>query len=98
MGRALEVSPLEICAAVVTANHFHQLLVVKSQHELSRYMQHFLGNLSKEVDRLRGRRGSLWERRYDSVIVSHFSNASPSGTPTGFDDRAQGKRVARHPG
>ena len=34
MGRALQVSPLEICSAVVMGNHLHQLLVVRTQQDL----------------------------------------------------------------
>ena len=71
MGRALEVSPLELCGAVFLANHMHLLVVVHEQQELSRYMHHLGGNLSKEVGRIRGWRGSMWERRYDGIVVSH---------------------------
>lgn len=71
MGRALEVSPLELCSAVWLANHFHLLCVVHDQQELSRFMQHLAGNISKEVGgRIRKWRGSFWERRYDGIVVS----------------------------
>ncbi len=40
IGRALEVSPVELCSAVWTANHYHCLLVVRDQQELSRFMHH----------------------------------------------------------
>ena len=70
MGRALEVSPLEVCVVVVLGNHVHQLLVVHTQQELTRYMQHFGCNLTKEVNRLRRRTGSMWSRRYDAIVVS----------------------------
>ena len=33
MGRALEVSPLELCSAIWTANHYHCLLVVHDQQQ-----------------------------------------------------------------
>ncbi len=70
MGRALEVSPrLELCSAVVAGNHYHLLAVVHEQQDLSRFMAHFACNLSKEVGRLRGWRGPLWERRYDAIVV-----------------------------
>ena len=71
MGRALEVSPLDLCGAVVLANHAHWLVVVKRQQQLSRFMQHLAGNLSKEIGgRLRKWQGSFWERRYDGIVVS----------------------------
>ncbi|MCP3958457.1 MAG: hypothetical protein GY719_11440 [bacterium] len=71
MGRALENSPLELCGAVVLANHAHLLLVVHRQQELSRFMQHLSCNLSKEIGgRIRNWRGCFWERRYDGIVVS----------------------------
>ncbi len=69
MGRALEVSPLDLCSAIVASNHLHLLCVVHEQQALSRFMAHFACNLSKEIDRLRGWRGSMWERRYDAIVV-----------------------------
>ncbi len=71
MGRALEVSPLELCSTVWTANHVHHLLVVHEQQQLSRFMQHLGGNISKEIGgRIRNWRGSFWERRFDQIVVS----------------------------
>ncbi len=71
MGRALEVSPLELCSAVWVANHFHLIAVVHEQQELSRFMQHLACNISKEVGgRIRDWRGSFWERRYDGIVIS----------------------------
>ena len=76
MGRALEVSPLELCSAVWTANHYHLLCVVHDQQELSRFMHHLGCNISKEIGgRIRKLRGSFWERRYDGIVVSHEPEA-----------------------
>ena len=70
MGRALEVSPLELCGAVFLANHAHVLAVVHEQQDLSRFMHHLAGNLSKEVNRIRQRTGPMWARRYNGIVVS----------------------------
>ena len=71
IGRGLEISPrLELCSAIFTGNHYHALLVVYEQLDLSRFMAHLGCNLSKEIGRLRGWRGALWERRYDAIVVS----------------------------
>jgi Transposase IS200 like len=71
IGRALEVSPLDLCGAVVAGNHLHCLAVVHEQQQLSRFMHHLGGNLSKEIGgRIRQWRGSFWERRYDAIVVS----------------------------
>ncbi len=53
------------------ANHVHCLVVVHDQQQLSRFMQHLAGNISKEIGgRLRDWRGAFWERRYDGIVVS----------------------------
>ncbi len=69
IGRALEVSPLDLCSAIVSGNHYHLLCVVHEQQTLSRFMAHYACNLSKEIGRLRGWRGAIWERRYDAIVV-----------------------------
>ncbi len=55
IGRALEVSPLDLCSAIVSGNHYHLLCVVHEQQALSRFMAHYACNLSKEIGRLRPR-------------------------------------------
>lgn len=70
IGRALQVSPLELSAAVFLANHFHLLAVVHEQQELSRFMHHVGCNLSKEIGRIRQRTGPMWARRYTGIVVS----------------------------
>ncbi|MEM7354133.1 MAG: transposase [Acidobacteriota bacterium] len=70
LGRAMEVSPVELCGCVVMANHWHVLLAVRDQQQLSRFMHHFAGNASKTVGNLRGWKGTLWQRRYDGIVVS----------------------------
>ncbi len=105
MGRALEISPLDLCSAIVSGNHFHLLAVVHEQQELSRFMAHFNCNLSKKIGRLRGWRGAMWERRYDAIVVgreaewarlryslSHGVKESLVGSPL----RWPGIHAARH--
>jgi len=70
LGRSLEISPVEIVAICCMSNHYHALLVADDQQQLSRFMQHFQSNLSREVARLVGWKGPLWSRRYDGIVVS----------------------------
>jgi hypothetical protein len=70
LGRALEVSPVELCGCAFLGTHFHLLVGVHEQRDLSRFMQHFMCNTSKEVGRLHGWSGSLWARRFDGIRVS----------------------------
>ena len=70
LGRALEVSPLQICAIFCASNHYHALLVVDDQQSLSRFMAHYQANLAKEAGRLVAWSGKVWSRRYDGIVVS----------------------------
>jgi len=70
LGRSLEISPVEIVALSCLSNHYHALLVVDDQQQLTRFMQHFQSNLAREIGRLVGWRGPLWSRRYDGIVVS----------------------------
>ena len=70
IGRALEVSPVELCGAVFMSNHYHLLVTVQEQQDVSRLMQHMGANLTKEVNRIRQRTGPMWARRYSCIVVS----------------------------
>ncbi|MCP4573827.1 MAG: hypothetical protein GY838_15830, partial [bacterium] len=70
LGRSLEISPVEIVAVSFMSTHHHMLLVADDQQQLSRFMQHFQGNLSQEIGRIVGWKGPLWSRRYDGIVVS----------------------------
>ena len=70
LGRALEVSPLELCAMSMLSNHYHALVVVEDQQQLSRFMGHFNGNLAREVARIVDWPEKVWARRFDAIRVS----------------------------
>lgn len=70
LGRALEISPLEVCALSCLSNHYHALLVVHDQQQLTRFMHHFQSNLAREVGRHVGWFGPVWSRRYDAMVVT----------------------------
>ncbi|MEM7357174.1 MAG: transposase, partial [Acidobacteriota bacterium] len=70
LGRAMDYSPIELCACVFTSNHYHLLAAVYDQQELSRFMFHFAGNTSRKIGKLRQWEGAFWHRRYDSIRVS----------------------------
>lgn len=75
LGRALDLYPVQLVAAAFLSNHYHLLLWVESSLVLSRFMCHLDGNLSREVGRLHGWPQSLWERRYDAIVVSDEEEA-----------------------
>lgn len=70
LGRAVENSQVEICAVTFLSNHYHFLLSACDQDQLSSFMHHINSNISKEINRLHGRSGPLWSRRYDAILVS----------------------------
>ena len=75
LGRALEVSPIEICGCAFLTTHWHLLAVVREQRALSRFLHHFDGNLSKEVARIRGWSGAMWAHRPALIPVSDEPSA-----------------------
>jgi hypothetical protein len=50
------------------SNHLH-LLMCDESAELADWASYFLGNLARAVNRLRGRRGSFFERRYSAEPI-----------------------------
>jgi len=75
LGRALDLYPVQLVAAVFLSNHYHLLLWVEDTWVLSRFMCHLDGNLSREVGRLHDWPQTLWGRRYDCIVVSDEEEA-----------------------
>jgi hypothetical protein len=51
-------------------NHYHALLFVKSAKRLAEFAGYLSSNLAREVGRLTGWTGKIWERRYQAIPVS----------------------------
>ncbi len=59
---------LRILAVCVMSNHLH--LVVRDElGELAPWASHFLGNLARAVNRIRGRSGTCFQRRYSAEPI-----------------------------
>ena len=71
LGRAQEKTGLSLVGTVAMSSHYHLLAVPKDQEQLSRFMCFVNGNLSREVGRLHGWPGTLWESRYHSIPVDN---------------------------
>jgi len=67
--------PVELVGIVVLSNHIHLLLWVKTQYQLSKLLEHFAGNTTREVNRLHDWSGSLWQRRYQGICVTTEESA-----------------------
>jgi putative transposase len=53
---------------VAMSNHIH-LLLFDGHAELASWSSYFLGNLARSVNRVHGRRGPVFERRYSAEVV-----------------------------
>ncbi len=69
-GRAQAKVPVRVHAAIVMSSHFHLLLSVDDARQMADFMAYVDTNLALEVNRLHGRRGPVWERRYQAILVS----------------------------
>jgi hypothetical protein len=70
LGRALWLYKVKVFAFAFLSNHFHLLVSPADGQELARFMAHVKRNISDEIGRLHDWKGSLWERRYRSVLVA----------------------------
>jgi len=59
---------LRLLAACVLSNHLH-LVVHDQAGQLATWASYFLGNLARAVNRLRGRTGACFERRYSAEPI-----------------------------
>ena len=77
LGRAQRLYDVACYSVVFLSNHWHALLWVDDSLQLARFMQHVDGNLSSEIGRpeIHDWPGSLWSRRYESIVVSNEPEA-----------------------
>ena len=66
---------VKIHAVCVMSNHLH-LVVCDQSAELADWASYLLGNLARGVNRIRGRRGCFFERRYSAepILGKRFAN------------------------
>ena len=75
LGRVQHRYQMRICGLCVLSSHFHLLLVVEDAQQLSRFMRDLKSKLAREVNRLTGWRGTVFDRRYDSAVVTEEEGA-----------------------
>lgn len=71
LGRVQKRYQMLICGICVLSSHFHLLLLVDDARQLSRFMRDLKSKLAIEVNRLTGWKGTVFERRYDSAVVTN---------------------------
>jgi len=70
LGRAQRVHEMDIAATSVLSSHFHILLIVDDAQEVAGFMRDLQSKLAREVNRLTGWRGPVFERRYEMTVVT----------------------------
>jgi REP element-mobilizing transposase RayT len=75
LGRAQRLYPVDIVAFVPASNHYHLILGVKTAKRLSEFAGYFNSNLAREMGRLTGWTGKVWEKRYQAIPISDEEEA-----------------------
>jgi REP element-mobilizing transposase RayT len=70
LGRTQRLHEMAIAAVSVLSNHMHLLLIVDDAQEVAGFMRDLESKLAREVNRLTGWRGPVFERRYEMTIVT----------------------------
>jgi REP element-mobilizing transposase RayT len=70
LGRTQRKHEMAIAAVTVLSNHFHLLLIVDDAKEVSDFMRDLQSKAAREVNRLTGWRGPVFERRYEMTVVT----------------------------
>src|SRR5690349_5493482 len=70
-GRAQRKHPIRICVLVVMSTHIHLLVDLGSVERLADFMEYGCSKLAREVNRLTGWSGPVFERRYTMIPVSN---------------------------
>ena len=75
LGRVQRQHHLILNAVSVLSNHFHILAVPESARQLANFMRDFKSKLAREVNRLTGWSGPVFERRYEMTVVTNEDRA-----------------------
>jgi REP element-mobilizing transposase RayT len=75
LGRAQRIHKMDIAAVTVLSNHFHLLLIIDNAQEVADFMRDLQSKLAREVNRLTGWKGPVFERRYEMTIVTGEESA-----------------------
>jgi REP element-mobilizing transposase RayT len=71
LGRAQRLYPVDLVAFSPLSNHYHMIVRAESAKRLSRFVGYFNSNLAREVSRLTGWTGKIWDRRYQAILISN---------------------------
>ena len=69
LARAQELYPVTISHYTFLPNQFHMILVVKDPQDVSGFLYYFKCRTAHCINKLLGRRGPLWDARYNSPVI-----------------------------
>jgi REP-associated tyrosine transposase len=69
-GRAQRLYPVDVCAISVLSNHLHLLLIADDARQVADFMRYVGSNLAREVNRLTGWSGPVFQNRYSMIVVT----------------------------
>jgi REP element-mobilizing transposase RayT len=75
LGRCQRNHDLTLCAVTTLSSHFHILAVVEDAQQIADFMRDVKSKLAREVNRLTGWQGHVFERRYDMAVVTEEEGA-----------------------
>ena len=70
IAKAQQHYPVRLHAFVFMSNHCHLLVSCDDARQLASFMGFLKCNIARKTNRLLGRRGALWERRYRAIAVT----------------------------
>jgi len=75
LGKFQRIHGVRIVMITVLSSHFHILLVVEDVFQQANFMRDIQATLSREVNRLTGWRGPVFERRFSAIPVTNEEKA-----------------------
>jgi len=75
LGRCQRNYDLTLCAVTALSSHLHLLAVVEDARQIAGFMRDVNSKLAREVSRLTGWQGHVFERRYDMAVVTEEEGA-----------------------
>jgi putative transposase len=75
LGRTQRIHKMDIAAVTVLSNYFDLLLIVDDAQEVADFMRDLQSMLAREVNRLTGWKGPVFEHRYDMTVVTGEESA-----------------------
>ncbi len=65
VARGQRAHAVDIHGVAFLSNHFHMVVTGDNPEQIAAFMRSVKSNLTRRINRIRGRSGTLWHRRYD---------------------------------